>query len=270
MENSEMSNLPVERTSLPAAISFDNLGISDPDVRVNQGDFLQNTDGKWASGSGVEFAHGTIMLAPLTIHAIQHFEFDHWVKEHTQVKRPKNQAEINAIDETVAALNAQIPLSDWEIRHDKPDAPYKHRYGGYLVDPTDAGLYTYLHHTVGAKISICTLEQKIARMSALRGQLLGAVVELRDRTVPGVYKKIGPWFDMIDWFEILDPPAWFAQTSSLIGHNPVPAAPRAIDHKIGKAERSKPAPVKATPVETIHWEEDDEPDVGGLTGRGRP
>ena len=58
-------------------------------------------------------------------------------------------------------LNAKIPEEEWETGLDgKPRPPWQKQYIVYLVDPTDAGIYTYINGTFGARIAFDRLKIK--------------------------------------------------------------------------------------------------------------
>lgn len=116
--------------------------------------------------------------------------------------------------------NSAIPEANWQDnRNGGKRPPWHFCWGGYLVDPQDAALYTYINSTSGAKVAVNMIKSQFERMNALRGQQLGAVVELHDRVVSKQFNKKGPLFVVIGWVELTNAPAWLGSA---------PAAPQLL------------------------------------------
>ena len=94
-----------------------------------------------------------------------------------------------------------MPASEWEPGLDgKPKPPWVHQYIAYLIDPASGGTFTYLNSTVGARIAIDQLKEKVITMRALRGARVVPVVRLTHRPMKTfVGMKHRPEFEIVDW-----------------------------------------------------------------------
>ena len=101
----------------------------------------------------------------------------------------------------VNALNAAVPMSEWEPGLDgKPKPPWVHQFIAYLIDPASGGTFTYLNSTVGARIAIDQLKEKVITMRALRGARVVPVVRLTHRPMKTfVGMKHRPEFEIVEW-----------------------------------------------------------------------
>jgi hypothetical protein len=227
---------------LPAAIRFEDFGLINPAERLLQGDVMKCIDGQWSSKSGISFPHGTRMIVAATAHAIQKWAFDR--PEETIVETPDRPLP------DLGELNAATPQEQWEDDlNGNPKPPYVHQFVGYLVDPRDASVYTFINSTAGAEVAITMLESRIARMRALSGRRVAAVVELGERVVSKRYNKLGPMFHIVDWLPLDGGPAPVAS-----------AGPRPIEHATrveGQSNKHKAAHQE----EINEIVDDDEPDV---------
>jgi hypothetical protein len=110
----------------------------------------------------------------------------------------EDHAELPDVDK----LNAAVPQDQWHIFQGTPQPPWKTEYVVYLLDTSDASLFTFLNYTVGAKIAWENLHNRIKWMGALRGASVLPVVELTSATmklkkVEGA-KKLRPEFKVYE------------------------------------------------------------------------
>lgn len=101
----------------------------------------------------------------------------------------------------ISALNDAIPTAEWEPGlNGKPKAPWVHQYVAYLIDPVSAGFFTYLNDTVGARIAVENLREKVITMRALRDAKVVPVVKLGHRPMKTNFgMKHRPEFEVVDW-----------------------------------------------------------------------
>ena len=98
-------------------------------------------------------------------------------------------------------LNEAVPRSEWELDlAGKPKGPWSHQVIVYLIDPTSGGFYTYLNSTIGARIVVEQLKEKVITMRALRGARVVPVVKLSHRPMKTSFGiKHRPEFEVLDW-----------------------------------------------------------------------
>src|SRR5262245_12164926 len=62
----------------------------------------------------------------------------------------------------VKLLNESVPRAEWELGlNGQPKPPYVHQAIVYMIDPSSAGVYTYLNNTVGAWIAYEQLRERV-------------------------------------------------------------------------------------------------------------
>ena len=98
-------------------------------------------------------------------------------------------------------LNEAVPKAEWEPGLDgTPKPPWQHQVIVYLIDPTSGGFFTYLNSTIGARIAVDQLREKVITMRALRGARVVPVVRLAHRPMKTAFgMKHRPEFEVIDW-----------------------------------------------------------------------
>jgi hypothetical protein len=101
----------------------------------------------------------------------------------------------------VAALNDAAPQAEWEPGLDnRPKPPWVHQVIIYLINPADAGFFTYLNATVGARIAFDVLREKVITMRALRGTRVVPLVRLTHRPMKTAFgMKHRPEFEVVGW-----------------------------------------------------------------------
>src|SRR5712672_233326 len=125
--------------------------------RLIKGQLLRWTETKgWLDGDGLRPPE--IMLAIALSEAVQCWKGKKPVETITAKPLP-----------SADALNSAVPASEWEPGPDgKPQPPWKHQFIVYLIDPASGGTFTYLNSTVGARIAVDHLKEKVITMRALR------------------------------------------------------------------------------------------------------
>ena len=139
--------------------------------RIIHGEILRCVDGHWSLRDGTAINPDTLLLAIGTTEALQHW--DGQIPLEDIRKRPGEA--LPDVDE----LNAQIPRSEWKEGLDgQPRPPWQHAYVAYLVSVDDASLYTFVNGTIGARIAVERLQDKVKWMRALRGVNCAPLVRL--------------------------------------------------------------------------------------------
>ena len=172
-----------------------NLPTIDTSERLIQGSLLKCVDGRWSTQDGPDLS-GKRLLALTTAKAIQRWQ----LKEPVETMVDAN-AELPDVDE----LNSKIPRAEWEPGLDgQPRPPWQLQYVAYLLDTSDASLFTFANGTVGARIAWEGLFNRVAWMRALRGAPVFPVVALESRpmkTKVGII-KLRPEFSIKDWSDL--------------------------------------------------------------------
>ena len=104
----------------------------------------------------------------------------------------------------IEALNEVVPKSEWEVGLDgKPRPPWVHQVIAYLIDPASGGTFTYLNSTIGARMAIDQLREKVITMRALRGTRVCPVVRLGHRPMKTNFgMRHRPEFEVVAWREL--------------------------------------------------------------------
>jgi len=174
-------------------MSQTNLPRIDTSERLIHGSLLKCIDGRWSTADINEMT-GRRLLALMTAKAVQHWQAQGVIQ--TIVEGPDTPLP------DVEQLNAQIPQSEWETGLDgQPRAPFQKEYVVYLLDPSDASLYTFANSTVGAKIAHTRLVDRVSWMRAMRGAAVFPLVVLdaKQMKTKKVGIKLRPEFTIVDW-----------------------------------------------------------------------
>jgi hypothetical protein len=190
-----MNDEQTRTETLPAVPinDFDATGSSD---RLIKGTILRCVDGRWADRNEISFPTGTVMLALGTTQALQHWQdgmpIDAIVKQAGQPLPD------------VQELNAKIPEEAWDLGLDnKPRPPWVLQFVVYLLDPNDASTYTFINSTIGARIAVEHLENRVRAMRMLRGARVVPLIKLDSRPMTTKYgQKMRPEFTIVDWREL--------------------------------------------------------------------
>jgi hypothetical protein len=105
---------------------------------------------------------------------------------------------------SVETLNGAVPKNQWEPGPDgKPKPPWVHQHLVYLLDPASGGMFTYVNSTVGARIAVEQLDEKVATMRMLRNARVVPLVKLTRRPMKTfVGMKHRPEFEVITWRQL--------------------------------------------------------------------
>jgi hypothetical protein len=176
-------NIPVNQSD-----GFDDTG---NDGRVIQGKKLKCIDGNWSTADNTPLPN--VLLALSAAHHLQCWKENavvDTIREHP-LPDPKD-------------LNAQIPREEWDTGLDgNPRPPWQHAFIVYLLDPTDATVYTYINSTVGASMAYENLKSRVVMMRKMRGVSVYPIVTLGKATFPSkVGLKLRPEFVIVDWREL--------------------------------------------------------------------
>jgi hypothetical protein len=216
-------------------MSIQALPAIDTSERLIHGSLLKCVDGRWSTQDDPDMT-GTQLLALTTAKAIQRW----------QLKEPVDTvvdtgAGLPDIDE----LNATIPRTEWELGLDgQPRAPWQRQYVVYLLDTSDASIFTFANGTIGARIAWERLVDRVSWMRALRGAAVFPLITLDSRPMKTQFGiKQRPEFAITDWrdlgstvnpaLESTPPRAIEGKTAAPVG-TPVktPTAAEALNDKI--------------------------------------
>lgn len=185
-----------QATKLPIPTTDDGFNDSADSDRIIQGSIIRCVDGHWSDRDGVSFPPETKMLALATAMALQHWKNQQPIK--TIVKQP------NKPLPDLEELNAKIPKKEWELGlDDEPRPPWVRQHIVYLLDPADAGLFTFINGTMGAEIAVDRLKSKVIWMRQLRGSNVVPLVKLDSKPMKTRFgQKKRPEFTILDWRQL--------------------------------------------------------------------
>ena len=190
-----MNGEQTKSETLPA-VPINDFNATDGSDHLIKGTILRCVDGRWADRNGISYPTGTVMLALGTTQALQHWQdgmpIDTILK---QAGQPLPDAK---------ELNAEIPQEEWELGLDnKPRPPWVVQFVVYLIDPNDASAYTFINSTIGARIAVEHLENRVRAMRMLRGAQVVPLIKLDSRPMTTKYgAKLRPEFAIVDWREL--------------------------------------------------------------------
>jgi hypothetical protein len=104
-----------------------------------------------------------------------------------------------------------------------------------LLNPKDASVYTFINSTLGARIAVERLKDRVRMMRVLRGEKVCPIVELGAKPFPTRHGlKIRPDFIIHDWCNLCGPKAASAPAITQISQ-PVEAVSlkEELDDEIG-------------------------------------
>jgi hypothetical protein len=103
----------------------------------------------------------------------------------------------------IAELNARIPDKEKPIGLDgKPKQPWVESYAAYLFDPKTATVYTSINSTVGQRIAVERLSERMALMRQFRGDNIVPITRLSSVIMKTRFgQKPRPDFPIDDWRE---------------------------------------------------------------------
>jgi hypothetical protein len=176
--------------NLPAAVGFDG----DASDSIVRGLILKCVDGHWSAG-GEPLARANGLIALGTTTALQRWK-DRLPVE-TIVKKPGEDLP------DPAALNATIPEAEWQSSPggDKRP-PWGLAYVIYLLDGETGSVFTFISGTIGAKIAVEGLRDRVRMGRMLRGDRALPIVALESRAMQTRYgQKMRPEFAVTGWRE---------------------------------------------------------------------
>jgi hypothetical protein len=193
-----MSTSATEK-QLPAVIHDDGWGdnYDTADDRVIQGTILRCIDGHWSDRDGRNFPPGMQLLALATTELLQHWQDEKPIE--TIIKVPGRPLP------SVNSLNAKIPESEWETNEltGEPRPPWQLSHVVYLLDKDTAEKFTYLNSTIGARIAVENLRDKVRWMRTMRGERVVPIVELANAPMKTKFgQKLRPDFRIASWVEL--------------------------------------------------------------------
>jgi hypothetical protein len=159
-----------------------------------QGILIKCVDGRWHDRDKLAVPSKLLALATTTI-------IQCWREQmpvDTIFKHPGQP--LPNVDE----LNAKIPENEWEAGFDgKPKPPWQRQEICYLLDEGDAQKYTFASGTVGARIAVDELRDRVKWMRAIRGASVVPLVELANRPMRTQYggSRLRPHFKITAWRE---------------------------------------------------------------------
>ena len=188
--------MSTDANNLPIHMADDGFGDALDADRVIQGTILKCVDGHWSDREGVAFPPETKMLAMSTAICLQCWKDGQPID--TIIKQP------NKPLPDIDALNAKIPESEWEPGLDeKPRPPWQKEFIVYLVNPTDASIYTFINSTMGAQIAFDRLKSKVVLMRQMRGANVVPIVKLDSRAMKTKFgQKMRPEFTILEWRQL--------------------------------------------------------------------
>ena len=188
-------NEEMKSENLPA-VSDDGFDDGGDDNRIIKGEIARCVDGNWSKKDGTPFPPGTKLFALAVAEAVQRWENQQPIETITAKPLPD-----------IGELNASVPESEWEDGLDgNPRAPYVHQWIAYLLDPTDAAIYTFINSTTGARIAVEALKDKVRMMRMIRGARVYPVVELSKKPMRTKFgAKLRPEFVIQEWRSLGSP-----------------------------------------------------------------
>jgi hypothetical protein len=161
--------------------------------RLIKGTFIKCTDGHWTDRDGIALQPDLRALVLATTRALQRWE-----------NKLPVETVMRSSDGTLPdpdTLNAGIPRSQWEIGLDgQPREPWSRQFVAYLLDPDRAALLTYANSTIGSRIAVCDLEDKIRWKRALSGQDVLPLVKFESKVLKTRFgTKQRPEFAIVSW-----------------------------------------------------------------------
>jgi hypothetical protein len=104
----------------------------------------------------------------------------------------------------VEKLNKLVPRDQWEIGlNGEPRPPWQVQRAVYLIDPADGASFTYVSGTIGARIAVEALNERVETMRKLRGENVLPMVELGSKIMFTRYgERRRPDFTITGWQSI--------------------------------------------------------------------
>jgi hypothetical protein len=166
----------------------------DTSERLIHGALLKCVDGRWSTQDEPDMT-GTQLLALTTVRAIQRW----------QLKEPiETIVDSGAGLPDIDKLNAAIPRTEWEPGLDgAPRPPWQRQFVVYLLDTSDASIFTFANGTIGACMAWERLVDRVNWMRALRGTTVFPLVTLDSRPMKTQFgTKLRPELSITEWRDL--------------------------------------------------------------------
>jgi hypothetical protein len=163
--------------------------------RLIHGVVLQCNDGRWFTQDNPDMS-GRRLLALSTGTALQRWCGQESIDTIVGNGKGGGLPDVNE-------LNAAIPRDQWELGLDgQPRPPWQRQYIVYLLDMTDASLFTYINSTVGARIAVTRLIECVGWMRALKGAEVFPVITTDSRPMKTAFgTKMRAEFTIVEWHD---------------------------------------------------------------------
>jgi hypothetical protein len=154
--------------------------------------FSSDNANLWTATDGTVFTDADRFLATGTDKFLQRFE-----EGIPKIEQPKSG---ELLQDTADDLNKKIPQDQWPIGLNRqPEPPWKPTYAVYLLRVRDAAMYTASNSTVGHRIAVHNLTDRVKIMQKLRGDVL-PVVTLSAKPMKTKFGlKQRPHFEIVEW-----------------------------------------------------------------------
>jgi hypothetical protein len=171
------------------------------DDRPQGGGIIQGTkikfsnEAKWLQGDDEEMRPGLELIAVDLIRLVQMWGLDGPVNDETIILKP------HQMFPDVEQMNSEVPRSKWVEGPDgKMRGPYQASHVLYLLDPQSMDKYTYPTSTVGGRIAIRELRDKIQWLRRMRGPDVYPVILLSDTFMKTRFGgRQRPHFKIVRW-----------------------------------------------------------------------
>jgi hypothetical protein len=160
---------------------------------LNSGRYDKGTIAKWSDTEHWRDRDGLPLPSPLLVIAINEV-VRRWKDGKPEIIGTKPLPDPEA-------LNAAIPVTEWEIGLDgKPAKPWNHTVYVYLVNLSTGELFTYSSHTMGAHIAYDQLREQVLIVRAIRGECVMPMVKPDEKPMKtkfGMNRR--PHFEIVGW-----------------------------------------------------------------------
>jgi hypothetical protein len=159
--------------------------------RLIRGELLKFSEGRWTvDGEAVGGEQRFMVLG--TAQAVQRWADGKPVETLTAKPLPD-----------VNALNDAVPQEEWEEGLNGPRPPWQCQHALYLVCPADGSSFTYISGTVGGRIAIEGLVDRVATMRRLRGCDVLPLIALGAKSMKTKFgQRLRPEFVVDGWRQI--------------------------------------------------------------------